>query len=128
MVPKRTALMLLAPALLAFGCSSSLDPVVCTDEARPGIVLQVVDPISAAPILTGVTVTFQDGDYTETYTSASAPSGTFSGAYERPGTYVVAAAKDGFETWIRTGVEVTADQCHVKTVQLQAVLQPLSGS
>lgn len=130
MAHMRTALLLAATlaTAAATACDGTTEPVLCTEELRAGIVLTVIDPISAAPILTGVTVTFQDGDYQETYTSTSAPSGVFAGAYERPGTYVVAAAKDGFETWIRTGVEVAQGECHVATVELQAVLQPLSGS
>lgn len=48
-------------------------------------------------------------------------------AFERPGTYEVAAEKEGFFRWIRSGVEVDEGPCHVETVGLTARLTPKSN-
>ena len=49
---------------------------------------------------------------------------TFFGAAERAGTYRITVSKAGYQTWTRTGVQVTADVCHVHPAQAEARLQP----
>jgi len=44
------------------------------------------------------------------------------GAGEQPGVYTVVVTATGYEIWTRTDVAVTADQCHVQTVELTAEL------
>jgi hypothetical protein len=51
---------------------------------------------------------------------------TLAGAYERPGRYVVTVTKEGYVTWRRERVEVRRGACHVRTVELEAHLVPLS--
>ena len=47
------------------------------------------------------------------------------GAGERPGTYDITITKDGFMTWTAENVTVTADECHVIPVSLDANLIPV---
>ena len=46
------------------------------------------------------------------------------GAYERPGHYVVNVEADAYRSWTMADVEITADICHIRTVELTARLQP----
>lgn len=45
------------------------------------------------------------------------------GAGERQGMYQVIVRKPGHADWVR-GILVTGDRCHVKTVELTALLRP----
>lgn len=48
----------------------------------------------------------------------------FFGPYERPGRYTVNVVSPGYDPWVREGVRVRADDCHVETVRLTARLEP----
>ena len=108
----------LAVASLAAGCEL-FGPVTCTTEARPGIVVEVVDSVTDQRV-SDATVILVDGGWQEIL---EAPQGTTAGAYERAGTYRVQAAADGYAPWARYDVRVTGDECHVRTVELTARLQ-----
>ena len=115
--------LLLLPAMGA--CSADLGgPLVCTEEYRAGITVEVTDSATGLPAADGATLTVTEGAYTESWTDAFGGS-TLAGAWERAGTYDVAVAKDGYHTWIRTGVFVDADECHVISVALDAALVPI---
>jgi hypothetical protein len=45
------------------------------------------------------------------------------GAGEHPGVFQVTVRKSGYRDWVRSGVEVTADKCHVRRTDLTALLQ-----
>jgi hypothetical protein len=97
----------------------SCDPntqVVCTEEARPGLTIYVIDGQSGFYLTDSVTVKIFDGSYSETLQLqyeyySGAP---FSGAYERPGTYQIITSKSGY-TSDTTTVLVQKDECHVIT-------------
>lgn len=106
--------------------------VVCTTSIEPGYRLAVLDDATGEPLNSGVTVTAKDGDYTETFvspqplTSEPVPNANvFQGAPERVGTYTLRVTKSGYVPYERTGVVVTANECHVNTVNLEARLTPL---
>lgn len=108
---------------------SATDPVVaCTEIAMAGIVVEVTNAATGGTLGDGSVMTLRDGSYTETVDLVS--GNALLGAWERPGTYDVSVARDGFQTWTRTGVRVVEadDGCHVVQVVLQAALQPVSGS
>jgi hypothetical protein len=49
---------------------------------------------------------------------------TLLGAGEQAGKYAIVVSASGYKLWTRTDVEVTEDECHVKTVPLTARLVP----
>jgi len=93
-------------------------PVMCTKEMRAGIVLTVVDEITGNPALSGSTITLQDQSYVETL-----PQGSSAGAWERKGNYDIIISHPDYLTWLRQNVLVTADACHVHTVEIEAKLK-----
>jgi len=104
--------------------------VVCTLEARAGLVIAVEDSVSGSKgPFTGVsyvakdTSAYRDSTFLATVPAQVGGSPFFVGlAYERPGKFDVTVRATGYRAWVRTGVEVTKDQCHVIPVSLTARL------
>ena len=115
-------------AVVLTACAACRDsataPVACTEIAMAGIVVEVTSAATGGPLGDGSVMTLRDGSYVETVDLVS--GNALLGAWERPGTYDVAVARDGFQTWTRNGVLVEEDDdgCHVVQVVLQAALQP----
>jgi hypothetical protein len=109
-----------AGLLLLAGCgwTGSTD-IVCTDEARPAVEVAVVDSVTGEAVLEPL-VWVRDGAYQDTLQLFG---NTAHGAYERAGTYEVHVEHDSYAPWVRTGVTVDEDECHVITEQLTARLQ-----
>ncbi len=100
------------------GCRTPFtDGVACTDILVPGISVAASDSITGAP-LSGAVAVARDGAYVDSTTQLGMIAG------ERSGTYTVTVRKTGYAPWVRNGVTVTRDECHVKTVFLSAKLQP----
>lgn len=116
---KRLAIPLLAAALAGCG-DDSTGPIVCTEEFRYGITIEVRDGGTGAPAAVGAEGTLTEGAYVEALMVFG--DDTMLGAGERAGTYDVLITKPGFEDWTASRVTVTADECHVQTVALQANL------
>lgn len=95
---------------------------MCTLEARAGITLTAVDSLSGQPVVTTGTAGAQDGGYSEKAIAIPGTPVRYSMAFERPGTYTVTLAVDGYQVWHATGVVVPRDACHVITAQLTARL------
>jgi len=53
---------------------------------------------------------------------------TLQGAFERVGLYNIRIQHDDFKPWFRTSILVTANECHVNTVTLTAMLVPYASS
>ena len=124
----RLPLLLLA-ALCACGKSTISDPggVVCTAIAVAGLNVAVVDSLTGQPAaFSGLWARARDGSYTDS--SAMVFNDTQTGAvrmalaYERAGTFVVTVHAAGYADWIKSGVTVTKDVCHVVGVLLTARL------
>ena len=115
-------LALIFPVVLScddfFSEDLATGPVMCTKEMRAGIILNVVDGLSGNPALSGSTITLQDQSYVETF-----PRGSSAGAWERKGNYDIIISHTDYLTWLRRNVLVTADECHVQTVKIEAKLQ-----
>ena len=109
--------------LLTGACAEN-PPLACTEEARPGLTVTVRDSVTAAAVANGVEVIARDGAYADTARASLLGSGVYSLVYERPGTYEVTVSHPSYRAWVRTGIKVTADACHVQTVSLLARLQP----
>ena len=116
--------------LLAIGaCSSSAtDPVICTAEARPALVVEIRDAKTLAPIAAAAVVEVRDGSFVETLSPGQDGFVTQLqrwGVYERAGTYTIEVRRSGYATLTLAGIVVGRDQCHVITRTIQANLTPL---
>ncbi len=119
-----TATALVLTGLCA-GTGCGLSPENCTADFRYGLTVQVRDSVTGAPAGHDALVIARDGAYADTLSSFpfSSDSVTFVGAGERPGRYVVTVSKPGYQLWVRDGVEVGEDGCHVQQVAITALLQ-----
>lgn len=103
-------------------CGNGDDVIFCTTSIEPGIVVEVRDAISDAPIAEHAIVVITDGAYQETLIVTgfdgpdSSSANSLSGAYERPGVYDIKLSLFGYESWSRSQVEVESGICHVNTV------------
>ena len=120
------------PALLLVlvtGACDVLDssPVVCTRELRFGLIVTVEDSVTGAPAAADARLVARDGAYADTVigpSPATDPNAlTLFAVPERPGTYELTVSKNGFLTWQRSRVIVTADECHVRPVAVTARLR-----
>jgi hypothetical protein len=128
---KKTALLVL---IVVAGCGSREDVpgtpapnVICTMEARSAITIEIVDRQNGQTPRGVSTLTVRDGSYTDTATidgSMANAANSLGVAYERAGTYRVTVSNPNYETWERSNVQVTRDECHVQTVRLRAELEP----
>ena len=112
----------LLPATLS-GCDI-VDPVACTTDVRPAIVVQVRDAATQAPAASGATGVVTDGSSTFQLRPGDLGENPLElhGADERPGTYTVTIDKPGYQQWKQERVRVRDGSCHVQTVTLQANL------
>ena len=97
------------------------DPILCTEEARPGIEVTVKDAEDNMFLVQGVTVIVIDNQYRETLENVSGTN-IFIGAYERTGNYTVIANKDNYIQTTSDPVIVTKDICHVITKGIEIFL------
>jgi hypothetical protein len=104
--------------------------VTCTLEARPGIVISVRDSItgSGGPFANVSYVARESATFRDSTVLGTVP-GQIGGVqfaaglvYERAGTYDVIVVATGYKPWVRLGVVVGRDACHVTTVNLTARL------
>ena len=128
MTPSRSSLrwIALVLAIVAAGCSEG--GPVCPQSVSAGIHVSVSDGAAQAA-LTGATGEARDGEYVEVLTAVAPQSVQLTGAYGRPGTYVVEVQRDGYVPWVRGAVVVvsTGGDCpDVETTFLQAALVPVA--
>jgi hypothetical protein len=106
--------------------------VVCTLEARAGIVIAVEDsltgskgPFSNVSYVAKDTSAYRDSTLIATVPAQLSGSTFLAGlAYEHPGKYDVTVRATGYKPWVKSGVVVTKDACHVIAVSLTARLLP----
>jgi len=94
----------------------------CTDELRPSLRIAVSDSATAEP-LTGHGVRVVTTTRTFVDTLAVDQAGVAALGKERSGRYRVQVDAPGYHTWVREGINVTRDECHVITVDVKARLQ-----
>ncbi|HEV2145926.1 MAG TPA: hypothetical protein VGR37_00770 [Longimicrobiaceae bacterium] len=126
--PTRFAALAALVPLLAACPRNPFEDTVCTMEARPALHVLVSDARTGAPA-TGYTVVARAGSFADSATVPEAPAhwdpaSGVSLAHEHAGRYEVTVRKAGYAEWRKSGVEVTRDECHVRTVRLEARLQP----
>jgi hypothetical protein len=84
----------------------------------------LTDALSGNALAAGSTLTIREGDYSESWTEAF--GNTMAGAWERAGTYEVSIAREGYHTWMQSGLVVNEDDCHVIPVTLDVALEAIS--
>jgi len=124
-----TLIASLAAVHVASGCRRAPEQVgpgedvMCTMEARAGIMVEVVDSVSGAPAARGARVVARGTTFTDSTAGPAESDEAIALAYERDGTYTVTVTKPGYRPWTQAGVVVTKDQCHVRSVRVIAKLQ-----
>lgn len=119
----------LIPVLALTGCGW-LVGTVCLDYSAAGLQVFVVDSITGGSVVTENEVVAIDGEYADTAAAFEFAPGTRAEAllaFERPGTYRVTVTAEGYRPWAKDGVRVTEGECHVQTVELEALMQPVDG-
>ena len=110
---------------LASACDTA-EPVLCTLEARPGIEIEVRDAVTGEAAAAGAVGIATENAFADTLMAFSPlPDGVplvLTGLYERAGTYEILITKAGYNAWRVSGVKIERDECHVKTVRLEARL------
>ena len=107
-----------------------LEPVWCTTDVRPGLIVEVRDSADGALAIEDVHATAQEGTYVDTllvrtWDIRTGKGRSRSGVHERAGTYTVTVRKPGYREWVLSDVRLTRDECHVITRQLQVRLYPV---
>lgn len=113
------------PLLILSTCEEDDDKqIMCTEEARAG--LNVTVSLGTISSLSGadITVIAKDGNYSETLSYYNELDPIFSGAYERPGNYILTVSKEGYQTYISGVISVTRDECHVIPQKIHVTLLP----
>jgi hypothetical protein len=104
-------------------CGEDRSPVACAAYAVAGLGVSVLDAATGSPVC-DATVTAIDGAYSEQLSGAAC---SFSGAYERPGSYLIRATRPGFRPSEVRGVRVVmgAGECpHVEQTRVTIHLTP----
>lgn len=124
----RVRLAATAFALLATACDSS---TACTASVEPGLLLDIRDATTNAPIAEGTTGTVTDGAYSDSLVpwgnDASGIPLTLAAAHERPGTYEVWVERAGYQPTTFVTPHIGSNECHVETLRLSVSLSPSPG-
>lgn len=119
-------LLCLMPLLMAHTCNDDDhfgdDRFPCTTEARAALNVTVTLDGQTNVSEAGITVIAVDGDFAEELEAFGQQPPVFSGAYERPGRYIITVSKQGYETFISEVIRVERDYCHVVPRQISVNL------
>ncbi|WP_049721197.1 beta-propeller domain-containing protein [Gilvimarinus polysaccharolyticus] len=107
------------------------DDIVCTEELRNGLKVQIVGEYMIPLENCDARVVAVDGDFSQILTPLlreNGPNCYFVGAEERAGSYTITADLSGYMSETITGVEVTEDACHVQTHEVAIQLESNSDT
>ncbi len=104
--------------------------VVCTAIAKAGLTIAIEDSVSGSkgPFANVSYVAKDTSAFKDSTFIASVPAQLLGSpfllgmAYEHPGKYDVTVKASGYKPWVKTGVTVSKDACHVIPVSLTARL------
>ncbi len=116
------SVFLLAAVLSVGGCTLISGPDDCSRESRPGIVLEIRDAVTNERVGDGAVITVTAGAFESHPEFPADFVGPFPLVHEREGIFTVEVVREDYQPWIRTGVIVPKDRCHVRTAQLTALL------
>ena len=136
----RTRYLIIVGTLVVVGCvrrpgrhSDGSEPAGagCLAEIKPAIVVEIRDARTGAAVAQLARGVVQDGAYSDSLIAAAwespDPTTMFArrAANERLGLYDVRVERAGYRSWRAQDIRVGADHCGVRTVRLQARLEPL---
>jgi hypothetical protein len=125
----RRVLLTLGIAGVCSACNESLDGIACDDVGYYALNVAVSDSASGALITTdSIVAKATEGAYVDSMRIVGASRTIefpLSLAVERAGTYRVSVAARGYAPWVRDGVRVDRDLCHVIPVSVAARLRRL---
>jgi len=114
--------IILGSIFLALAASACGPGTACTEEARPGLEVVVVDEDGTR--ICDATVVANDGTDDETLSpSGEAADCIYFGATEKAGTYTISASKADFVDASEADVVVGEDECHVITESVNLTLE-----
>jgi hypothetical protein len=120
---RRFPLAALLPLLAA--CGNPLIGRDCTTDVKPAVSVRIRDARTGAALTGPATAIARDGAFADTAEiTADDPWARL--ALERAGVYEVAVRKAGYREWTRSGVRARDGECHVRTAELVAALEPAS--
>ena len=104
------------------------DKINCSAVSIPALIIEVFDKETGLPLVCGVTVSVQDGDFMQEQSMKSGDdcvlniSDPFSLAFEREGKYDITVIKEGYIDWYQYDTVVSSNICHVNTIKVQAYI------
>jgi hypothetical protein len=114
---------------MLIGCNSIVAP--CDTSERAGIALSILDSVTQGPVLVdSLRIVVSDGAYSDTVQFTNVrpdPITELPLALERPGLYRVEVRAAGYVLWTRSNIRVEDGRCHVRTVNVDALLQRLTS-
>lgn len=116
------AVLAAGPAAVLSGCD--IVGVVCTDELRFSVVVEVRDVATGTPAARGVTgVSEHESGVLTEFTAEGDLSLYGNWDSELPGNHTITVRKPGYQADV-THADVDADRCHVKTETVEAEIAP----
>ena len=99
----------------------------CTTILIPSIVAEVSDSVLGTPLAVGTVMYLREGTFIDSTRrqdpSPGIPALELPWLRERAGVYSVSVLRDGYRSWLRSGVRVHMDgSCHVRTTRLSVRL------
>lgn len=125
---KANSLTLVALLVAVTSCNLVTGDHACTDEFRYGLAVSVRDSATGVGASSGATLVTvdQNGSVDSLVAPPNRPdldAVPLMGAGEHAGTFVVTVRKTGYRDWVRSGVRVASDGCHVRLTTLTALVQ-----
>jgi hypothetical protein len=128
--PARTLGVLLAATLVACRNPLDEDPIACTANVQPAVVVEIRDARDGRALAANARGVVRDGAFVDSLRPYESSSGLATDLFsrqaagERAGTYTVEVEHDGYQPWTIAGVRASRGVCHVETRRLAANLQP----
>jgi len=99
--------------------------IVCPMILSSGVAVEVRDAFDGAAIASGAKLVAQAGTYADSMSfpvgQSDLNSSRLRGA-NRPGVYTLTVTKTGYQPWVQTKVNVTAERCGVSLTNFTATL------
>src|SRR4051812_16848927 len=122
-ITNRSPAFALVALFAVAACDDDPAGVTCTSIAVPALTVSVLDSASGAAASAGATIIARGGTTGDSVTVPAAAGNPVPVAFQQSGTFTLAVRQTGYQPWSKSGIVVTADQCHPHTVSVSARLQ-----
>lgn len=114
------------PPLLALAaCETPPLEVVCPRVLTPSVQVTALDSLTNVNVTPGATLVLQHSAGVDSVTVPTVPLTSAHVGEGRSGTFTLRVRRAGYRVWEKTGVQVEAEECGVKTVDVTARLEPI---